>query len=249
MSTSENYRFHRKPRFSANQLAEYLFAGTASRRETVIRSAKFPRKSAVIPYTHAKRIIGDFLSENTGNLDAVDEALGRLQAKLRREPDGWTRDEIQRNINAIEAFKGAFKKSRMKRLAFAPGPADLVMNLDGVRINTRLDARLLETDEDGAAFGGGVVLFTASTDASRSRIDERSKVVAAMVHWSLEEAGGNIEPLAKLCLSFDVFGMKITKAPKAIDRLRSNIGSSCREVASSWDGVAPPRSYDGPDWQ
>lgn len=123
------------------------------------------------------------------------------------------------------------------------------MSIEGVRLNTRLDARLLEMAADGTGYGGAVVLFIAGGEASRKNLDERSKIVAAMVHWRLETLGGNIEPLAQRCMSFDVFGKSITKAPRAIDRLRANVQSSCRETSGSWDSVAPRSGYDGPDWR
>jgi hypothetical protein len=118
-----------------------------------------------------------------------------------------------------------------------------------VRTNTRLDAGLIEEAADGSAYGGGCVLFTASTDASRKYIEERRKNVAAIVMWSLEKAGGNIEPLPRLCLSFDVFGETVIKAPTSVERLRANTRQSCVEVAGAWDRVAPPPGYDGPDWR
>lgn len=158
------------------------------------------------------------------------------------------RDELQRNIDALEAFKQAFRTRRLARYSFSTGPVDLTMTLAGVRISTRLDCRLIETQEDETAVGGGVVLFVANADASRKLIEERSKIVAAMVHWNLQHVGGNIEPVERLCLSFDIFGSAVTKAPKAIERLRANVESSCREAASAWAAVAPPPSYDGPNW-
>lgn len=230
-------------------MADYMRAGTASQRETVMRAAKFPRTTAVAAYKAARQSITDFLPENGGNLAEVDSHISRLETRLRREPDGWMQDDLKRSIEALEAFKVAFKSCRLKRLNFTPGPADLSMSVEGVRINSRLDARVLETADDGSAYGGGIVLFIAGGDTARKNIEERCKIVAALVHWNLQTIGGNIEPLPRLCLSFDVFGKTATKAPKAIDRLRSNIESSCREVAGSWDSVAPPSGYDGPDWR
>lgn len=249
MLLSPNYGFHRNPRFSVNQLAEYLFTTNAGQREAVIRSAKFPRKASVIPYSQAKRTICDFMASNTGNLSYFDDPIRRLETRLRREPDGWMQDELRRNLDAIAAFKKAFTKCRAKRYAFVTGPTDTAMMLEGVRVNSRLDVTVTETDREGVTSSGGCVMFIASTDNSRKNIEDRRKVVAATIHWTLESAGGNIEPLARLCMSFDVFGSVITKAPTAIDRLRQNIRSSCQEAAGRWDDVAPPAGYDGPNWR
>lgn len=230
-------------------MADYLVAVTAGQREGVIRAAKFPRKPAVIPYSQGKRIIRDFLGSNSRELSYFDDHLTRLETRHRREPEGWMRDEIRRNIEAIKAFKRAYSKSRAKKYTFTSGPIDLSLHLEGVRINTRLDAGLIEEATDGSAYGGGCVLFTANTDATRKHIEERRKTVAALVMWSLEEAGGNIEPLPRLCLSLDVFGESIVKAPTSVERLRANTRQSCVEVAGAWDRVSSPSGYDGPDWR
>ena len=224
-------------------------AGTASQRETVMRAAKFPRTTAVVPYSSSRRIITDFLPNHENGLDKIEVQIDRLETQLRREPDGWNQDEIKRNLEALAAFKATFSKRRLKKLKFTTGPTDLTMSLEGVRVNTRLDVGVIETDEDGSAYSGGVVLFMANGGSARKNVAERAKTVAAMVHWNLQEVGGNIEPLPRLCLSLDVFGGELTKAPSAIDRLRANMKSSCKEAASNWTQVEPPPSYDGPDWR
>ena len=192
MSARPNFRFHRDPRFSANQLAEYMQANTARQRETVIRAAKFPRTTAVVAYTASRNIISDFLPSHEDGFASFDQQIQRLHTKLRREPDGWNQDEIKRNIEALSAFKTTFAKRRLKRLEFTTGPVDLTMSLRGVRINTRLDAGIVEYDDDGAAFGGGIVLFLASGAASRKNIPEKAPILAETLqrHWpqSLQDA-------------------------------------------------------------
>lgn len=224
-------------------------AATAGQREAVIRAAKFPRTSAVVPYSITRRIISDLLPTPGGGIDQIDGHIDRLATRLRREPEGWMQDELKRNIEALEAFRAAHGACKLGKLHFAHGPADLAMPIEGVRLNVRLDARLLQTVEDGAANSGGLVLFVASGDASRKNLADRCKIVAASIHWCLEQIGGNVEPLPKLCISFDVFGKTVTRAPTATERLRTNIHSSCREAARAWPDVAPPSGYDGPDWR
>lgn len=230
-----------------NHLAEYLAASNADQREKVIRAAKFPKKVPVVAYGSARRIIRDFLGGNTGDLSELDPAVDRLETRRRSEPEGWTRDELRRCIEAVGAFRRTFSSRRLRRYQFSPGPVDLMKRLQGVRINTRLDVSVTETTPEGRMYSGGCVLFMANTDAARRNIEIRRSSVAAMIHWSLEE--GNIEPLPRLCMSFDVFGETLTRAPQAIDRLRHSIESSCAEAAARWDRVHPPADYDGPDWQ
>jgi hypothetical protein len=249
MLDTPNYGFYKHPRFSVNHLAEYLSTINARQRETVIRAAKFPRKTTVVPYTQGKRSICDFMASNGGDVSYFEEALRRLESRRQREAEGWMRDELGRNIEAIEAFKRVFVRRRLRRYSFTIGPTDLTMSLEGVRINTRLDVGLTETGADDVTYSGGCVMFIAKGDQSRRNITERQKAVASMIQWELENSNPNIETLPRLCISLDVFGGEIVKAAIARDRFRNDVESACREAASRWDGVAPPAGYDGPNWR
>lgn len=248
MSETPNYQFHRKPRFSANHVAEYLTTLTATQREAVIRKAKFPRKVSVIAYSQALPAIGKFLSSNTGDTSYFADILERLAAKERRE-QGYNRDEAKRCQAAIEGFIETFGQSNLKRCQFSQGPKDLSISISGVRVNVRLDAPIFEEAPDGQGYTGGCVLILASTDDARKNIEDRKKHVAALIQWALENSSSQFEPLSRLCMSLDPFGGDVVRAPKSFDRLRKSIASSCHEVASRWDDIEPPAGYDGPNWR
>lgn len=238
--------FYRRPRFSANHLAEYLCTRDASQRDAVIRRAKFPRKVSVAAYQQVVPAFRSFLTKPTGGFAPLDALAERLTAKAGRE-EGYNREEALRCVNAIDAFKATYASAKWGKAQFLPGPQDITMKVEGVTVNTRLDPPLIErTDEQ--AFGGGCILFMAASPEARKNIQDRRKYVAAIAHWSLEDGTANLEPLPRLCMSFDVFGNEITKAPTSYSRLRKTMGDSCREVAAKWDAIEPPPGYDGPDW-
>lgn len=191
----------------------------------------------------------DFLTESSATLSYFDTHIRRFESRKRREPDGWMRDEMERNIEAIAAFKNTFTRRRARRYSFSSGPRDRIIRLEGVRISVRLGALVTFVDEDNVTYEGGCVLFVARTVPSRRNIEHRLKAVAAMIQWSLETADSNIEVLPRLCMAIDVFGETITKAPSAVDRLRSQIRSACNEAAARWDSISPPPDYDGPAWR
>lgn len=225
-----------------------MLTKTAKQRENVIRDAKFPRKAMVIPYSQARRFIGGFIQDKSRDLKDLDREASRFYTKHRSEEEGWQKAEYKRNATAIETFATAFTRTRAKKYQFEAPTSALTQTVAGVQINVRLDASIIEIGDDGQAFTGGCVLFFASGEQSRKDLEDRLKTTAAIIHWTLESIGGNIEPLDRLCIAFDVFGQQIVKAPKGFDRLRANLVTSCREAASSWDSVAPPEGYDGPDW-
>jgi hypothetical protein len=242
MGDAPNFGFYRQPRFSANHLAEYLCTRDAGQRDAVIRKAKFPRKVSVAAYQQVFPAFREFLTAPDVGFGKLNELSERMALKAARE-EGYPRDEALRCIKAIDAFKEAYAAAKLGKAAFLPGPQDAVLKLAGVAINVRLDPPMIEYVGD-AAFGGGCVMFMANTPESRKNIEDRRKYVAAVAHWALES--GNIEPLPRLCLSFDVFGKEIVRAPNSNARLRKMMTDSCREVHAKWDAVEPPPGYDGP---
>jgi hypothetical protein len=226
-----------------------MTAGTASQRTLAIREAKFPRKSQVIPYGRCRRFLPSFLATNKYDVAALDEEIEHVKLKAKNELNDWKRAEYKRNQSALEVLKETLTKLKSKKFLFSVGPADHTLLIEEVRINSRADPIITFTEKDGTLRSGGCVTFFAATKQARRNIEERRKLVAAILHWSMQDAGGNIVPLEKLCIAYDVFGGEITSAPKAIDKLRANIRGSCKEAAKLWDGVAPPNDYDGPDWE
>lgn len=251
MDDTPNYGFYRKPRFSANHLADYLCTRDASQRDAVIRKAKFPRKAAVAAYQQVTPAFRSFLTNPGGGFKPLDELIERLARKAQQatQPDeSWTREEALRCIKAIEAFKVTYAARKWGKVQFLNGPRDVTMKVAGVSVNTRLDPPSMEQAGD-QTFSGGCVLFLANTPEGRKHIEERRKYVAAVTHWALEDTQTNLEPLARLCVSFDVFGNEVVRAPTAFQTLRRKMADSCREAAAKWDDIEPPAGYDGPDWK
>lgn len=189
------------------------------------------------------------MAGNTGDVSRLDNEVARLETCRRREAEGWMRDELARNIEAIGAFRDIFVRARMRRYTFRPGPVDLTMVQGGVRLNTRLDVSVTETDDEDVTYSGGCVMFIANTDLARRNIEARRRAVAAILYWSLSASNPNIEPLPRLCMSFDVFGGEVVRAPTATERFRGQVVHACEEAADRWPRVAPPADYDGPDWR
>lgn len=251
MDETPNYSFYRNPRFSANHLAEYLCTRDAGQRDGVIRRAKFPRKPAVAAYQQVTPAFRAFFANPGGGWRPLDELAERLARKAQQATgpdDVWTRDEALRCVKAIEAFKGAYSKHRWGKVQFLPGPRDVTMKVAGVTVNTRLDPPMMEQGAD-QMFSGGCVLILSNTPEGRKNIEERRRYVAAITHWALEDTQTNLEPLPRLCVSFDAFGNEVTRAPVAVQVLRKKMADSCREAAAKWSAIEPPSGYDGPDWR
>lgn len=245
MDDTPNYRFHRKPRFSANHLAEYLCTRDASQRDAVIRKAKFPRKPSVTAYQQVIPGFRSFLTKPGDGFTSLDALAERLKVKAETAEEA-AKLEAKRCVGAIEAFKAAWTNAKWGKAQFLPGPQDVILKICDVAINVHLDPPMIEHGQGGEAFSGGCVMFLSNTPDGRKNIEDRRKYVAAVTHWALE--GGNLPPAPRLCVSFDVFGNEVTRAPTSVTRIRKTMTDACREVFRKWDDIEPPTGYDGPDW-
>ncbi|BBK37725.1 hypothetical protein STAQ_28030 [Allostella sp. ATCC 35155] len=248
MADTPNFRYQKHPRFSVNHLTDYLGTTNAAQRENIIRAAKFPRKPAVAAYSQARRFISEFLLAAEPDMARLDATIARIENDHRREADGWKKDELGRNHAALAAFRASFPTSPLRLRHFAGGRCDLPIDVEGVRINVGVDLTIEEEHRSGERHAGACVLLFVGSAAARREVPERSRKVAAIIHWALEVSAANVEPLPRLCLSVDIYGGEVTKASSSVDRLRHHIRSSCGEIASRWDRVTPPNEYDGPEW-
>jgi len=247
MDDAPNYRFYRHPRFSANHLAEYLCTKDAGQRDAVIRKAKFPRKAAVVAYQQVVPAFRSFLAKPGDGFVQLDALADRLRAKALRE-EGYNQLEAQRCVLAIEAFKKAYGAAKWGKVQFLAGPQDITSKVAGVTVNVRLDPPIIEQTGD-QSYGGGCVMFLASTPDARKNIEDRRKYVAAIAHWSLDGADANLQSHPRVCMSFDVFGNELTRAPTSFQRLRKTMTDTCREAFVKWPDIEPPAGYDGPEWR
>lgn len=242
MSDAPIFSLNRNPRFSVNHLTRYLSTANAGQRDKIIQEAKYPRKLPITIYSQARRAIQGFFGSD-GDLAYFDTPLRKLERKANTEPE--KRDEALRCIRAIRAFMDTHAARRWTNISFSPNAVDLPLKVSGVMINVHLECQVYEKRGE-ETMTGGIVMFYAQTPESRKNIELRRRQVAATIYWALE--GGQLEPAHRLCLSFDVFGQELVRAPEAKDRFRAEVENSCREVKLKWDTIEPPSGYDGPDW-
>lgn len=224
-------------------MAEYLACQNATQRARVIRAAKFPKKIEVAAYTQIRRPLRDALSKPEFARGDLEFLAARLETKAERE-SGYNRDEAMRCARAVRAFQETFNPKAFARCEISPAPSTLFTRIEGVKVNVTLDATVTETRGDETRAGGIIILYAFSAD--RSGVRDRLSTAAGLMLWTLE--GGQMEPLARLCMAADIAGKDILRASASHSRFREGIVNSCREIAAGWNNVEPPPDYDGPPW-
>ncbi|SOC16844.1 hypothetical protein SAMN05877809_10910 [Rhodobacter sp. JA431] len=228
---------------SANQLAEYTLA-SPTRRQTILRNAKYSPTFLVTRYGAAKSAICDYLADDTRQPSQLALAE-QLQIDLSKS-DGtaYSKNDAALSAEAISNFRGMIGPNFLKGLTFTVNTSQLPkLPIAGVDVSVNLD---LVSRNIGKGRVGGVLLQTSKAVASKGWREDHSKCVSSLV-WML--ASKHLQSLGevdrKLCLAIDVFAMKTTPAPSNYKRTLANIEASCAEIAMFWPHISPPSDFDG----
>lgn len=247
LDASEKYRLNETPRISANQLAEYTLA-SPTRRQTIIRNAKFAPTFLVIRYSEAREIVCDFLSDGTRPVSRLHQGEADLkkQASI-SETDFKINDALMsaEAVHSFASFAGDPKQipTGFSKLTFVRPSENLPkIEISEVSVSVQIDLISRNIAKEKC---GGVVLQTSKTVASKSWREEHASAVAVLVWMSLEKnlkGYGDVD--RSLCYSLDLFAKKARQAPASYKRRVKDIEAACQEIAMLWDVVQPPADYE-----
>lgn len=229
------------PRISANQLAEYTLA-SPTRRQTILRNAKYAPTFLVIRYGAAKTAICDYLSDDTRSKKGLSAAEVRLLDQSKSLGSVFAQNDAALSAEAIKLFSAMITPNFMAGMTFRANTNQLPkLPIFGVDVSVSLD---LVVRNVGKEMIGGAMIQTSKAVASKTWREDHSKCVASLV-WML--ANKHLKTLGavdrKLCMSIDVFAGKTTVAPNNYKRILANVEASCVEIAALWPGVAAPTDY------
>lgn len=228
---------------SANQLAEYTLA-SPTRRQTIIRNAKYAPTFLVIRYAAAKSAICSYLSDDTRSPHPLALAEQEQIEQSKGSGTPYAKNDAALSAEAIKNFRSMIGPNYLKGLTFTNNTNHLPrLPISGVDVSVNID---LVARNQAKGLVGGVLLQTSKAVASKGWREDHSKCVSSLVWMVANEhlqALGKID--RKLCMSIDVFARKTTSAPNHYKRILNNIEASCTEIAMFWPHVSPPSDFDG----
>jgi hypothetical protein len=245
--TNQKYFFRPNPQVSASQIAEYLDA-SPTRRKSIIRAARFPKRSVVAQYGKAREGLVNFLGDGARSSKHLAVATDYLEKrKDRAGATDWLKRDSRQSIEALEAFQRAYNKLGFRAIDFRPVTGRLpALDEWATKVSVDLDLTIhvpVEASRD--RIGGAILLFSRGEASGKARI-EQSRTIAAMVlkfcDRFMPERG---DPDKKLCFAVDVFGA--TAYQPAGQRKLDYVRDACDEIAVRWPTISAPTDYDGPD--
>lgn len=246
--SNEKYRLHEKPRISANQLAEYTLA-SPSRRQAIIRNAKYAPTFLVIRYTDARESVTGYLTDGTRPVARLHKDEADIKAKAAVAATDFKRNDLLMSAEAVASFAAFVSDPKQNppkaftNLTFKPPigqPPKLP--LLGTDVSVQLDLISQNVSKDTC---GGVVLQTSKAVASKSWRHEHAAYVATLTWMSAERHLAGFGTVDRgLCFSVDLFARSVVAAPSSYKTRAKDLGAACAEIAALWSAVTPPPDYE-----
>lgn len=251
-STGTKYRLNESPRISVNQLAEYTLAAP-SRRQTIIRNAKFAPTFLTIRYNEAREAVTGYLLDGTRPVAKLHSSAFALKAKSHGAATTFRQDDLLKSAEAVESFAGFVEDIKQQPpknftgLMFkTPIGTMPKLTIGGTEVSVQLDLISVNLAKETC---GGIVLQTSKGVASRTWRHDHAANVATLI-WMASDAhlkGYGVVDRAN-CFSVDLFAKSAVSAPSSFKTRSKDLSASCAEIAALWSTVTPPADYDGPPW-
>lgn len=246
--SEKKYSYRVSPQVSASQIAEYLGA-TAPRRKAIIQAARFPKISVAAQYDRAREALVNFLADGTRSYNHLADATDALQRRLEKpNATDWLMRDSRYSLEAIEAFQSGYNKLGLPKLdCLRVHGRQPLLDLWPTKVSVALDLMVRKPNKAGAHDVGAIILlFSKGERRTKARVAQ-SKTIAGLIYTFCNKFHASLGSVDRtLCLAVDVFARTPYRPPGEFLRAIDQISVACEEIASRWDGIAPPSDYDGP---
>lgn len=245
--SSGNYRLNPSPRISANQLAEYTLA-SPSRRQAILRNAKYAPTFLVIRYNEAREAVTRYLTDATRPVATLHKASFSLKEKANSAPTDFKKNDYLMSAEAIDSFAAFVSDAKQplpksfSRLVFEK-PSSLLPRLPvgGVEVSVQIDLIAKSIPKETC---GGILFQTSKAVASKAWRQEHAAYVATLVWMATAESlNGHGTVDRGLCFSLDFFARSAIQAPLSYKTRSKDLTAACAEIATLWDAIVPPPDF------
>lgn len=218
-------------KISINQLADFTIA-TDAKKKSIIRQQKKPDPFLIPWYQLAKSKMKKSIALN-GDLNPVESGIEELKVRVPKNQ----RQVIDRqvSIEALRIFKEFKLPELLKDFPFTIIKSKKVKSIyiNGVKVTISPDV-IFRLKIDGKNYIGGVKLHVA-----KGNIFDRKqlKYISSLVHKYLKDIVAEEDDIvmSELCLSMDIFGKRIIRAPKNTSKKLFEVHEFCDEIKLLWN--------------
>lgn len=231
MVTKAEQKVHESPRISVNKLAEYLATNKASRRERILKDAKFPPTFQLIRYDPTREMVQRYLAGLIPNTQALQAAIA--QYEYTKTKDEFEARMKKSNLEAMGLFAAlaptlVFEGAKVTLGEHAPPK----LSISDVAVSVRPDLNLTYVGKGGLEHGA--LKLNISKGAVHT-IDSAEYAGALVRHFLTTRLGDDCDH--KRVFVLDIFGKKISPSPKATVNRMKDVEAACAEIARQWDSI------------
>lgn len=221
------------PKLSLNKFGEY-FTASASRKETIIRDAKYGKESERgARYVKARKAIKQyFLSEF--NKTVINDAITDLKSKVPKTD--WQKSDIESSLSALKiVLETDFSRFANFKISVYRQPFKTI-EIEGVEININPDLLLRINSNKDTIHIGALKIHISKNNLLK---EEASKNISTLLHQFLiaNVLKDNEVVKPNMSFSYDVFSSNIGTAPSSIAKRWKNIEATCRSIKLYWDSI------------
>lgn len=220
-------------KISINPFADYSKASEA-RKKSIIRQQKSPDKFLVAWYQLPKARIRKSISLN-GDLEPIEkgiqELMGRKPLKKRQILDRLVSLEALKRYTTINLPK-VLKGSSLEVIKVVDTKSVFI---NGVEIVISPDV-IFRTQINGRSHVGAVKIHISKNNIFDSK---QSKYISSLLYKYLVESVAQEDDIVskELCLSLDIFGVRVISTPNNTKKVFEEIEHLCDELKSIWSAA------------
>jgi hypothetical protein len=244
------WRVNRSPRFPVLSMGEYMVAPDGP-RETMRRNMKYERISGTILYSKLQVAVAAFLASPVRDKRILDRCRIELEAARDTAATSRAGENATYALRALEAFMNSLNALQVGGLWLSKAPIYRAHIIEGVKVSIQPTVLVSASRSRGKDLVGAVIVDTAKGIEPKTP-ETISRTTEAMVHASylLHElvvasvANDDQRPSKEHCMIFHSYRQEVAICPTNYRRSLGNLQAACRDIASQWDRIEPPTSFD-----
>lgn len=253
MRASEaEYDVYITPRIGPIQFGEFV-SEEAGGRESLVRSAKYFRRTHRARAWFARQKITDFLISPRRNLGDIDAALEIANAdKINPSYSDQKQADALASAECLKMLPKLINRLQLSGKDTIPLPDEqFPIKFGPLQIQVDLACLIRSVDKQGADRIGGILLNTQKgrglgqkeeTKAKRNKAGETTALL--VLKRLIDEFSDMGEPLQEDALHIYLRGDHFWSAPTAFANKLKNLEAEARMLAVLWDSISPPSDFD-----
>lgn len=247
---SVKWRVNRHPRFSVLEMGEYMAADDGP-RETMLRHMRFERLARSLTYRNLNRAVRSFLASPTRDRRILAQCRIDLEHAKAGATSPQQRENYAYELRALDTFERSLNALELGNFNMEMAGPAAPLRIEGVAVSVQPTAHIRASRPRGADLVGAVVIDLAKgtepkTEEAKYRVRSGMEHAAILVHQYVTGHFGTdgVKSSPEHCIIFHTHRQDRVCAPDNYRRAMNNIEAVCRNIARSWDGVAPPLNFD-----